>query len=196
MQLLDVQTPLLNTHGITLHVTREQFEALCRDNPELRLELTATGELIVMPPVALASSGKNLDLATDVAIWNRQTKLGRVYDSSGGFTLPNGALRSADVMWIRQSKVDALPSGVTFPELIPDFVIELRSSKSDSLSKLREKMVEYRDNGVRLGWLINPEQQQVEIYRIGRDIEILESPTNLSGEDVLLDFSLDLRSIF
>ena len=196
MQLLDVQTPLLNTHGITLHVTREQFEALCRDNPELRLELTATGELIVMPPVALASSGKNLDLATDVAIWNRQTKLGRVYDSSGGFTLPNGALRSADVMWIRQSKVDALPPGVAFPELVPDFVIELRSSKSDSLSKLREKMVEYCDNGVRLGWLINPQQRQVEIYRIGQDVEVLESPTNLSGEDVLPDFSLDLRSIF
>ena len=196
MQLLDTQTPLLNTQGVNLHVTREQFEALCRDNPELRLELTATGELIIMPPVALDSSGKNLDLATDVAIWNRQTKLGRVYDSSGGFTLPNRALRSADVMWIRQSKVDALPPGVTFPELVPDFVIELRSSKSDSLSKLREKMVEYRDNGVRLGWLINPQQQQVEIYRIGQDVEVLGSPTNLSGEDVLPDFSLDLRSIF
>ena len=196
MQLLDPQTPLLNTQSVNLHVTREQFEALCRDNPELRLELTATGELIIMPLVALDSSGKNLDLATDVAIWNRQTKLGRVYDSSGGFTLPNRALRSADVMWIRQSKVDALPPGVTFPELVPDFVIELRSSKSDSLSKLREKMVEYRDNGVRLGWLINPQQQQVEIYRIGQDVEVLGSTTNLSGEDVLPDFSLDLRSIF
>ena len=196
MQLLDIQTPLLNTHGITLHVTREQFEALCRDNPEIRLELTATGELIVMPPVALDSSGKNLDLATDVAIWNRQTKLGRVYDSSGGFTLPNGALRSADVMWIGQSKVDALPPGVTCPELVPDFVIELRSSKNDSLSKLRDKMLEYRDNGVRLGWLINPQQRQVEIYRIGQDVEILEAPTNLSGEGVLADFSLDLPSIF
>ena len=196
MQLLDTQTPLLNTQSVNLHVTREQFEALSCDNPELRLELTATGELIIMPPVALDSSGKNLDLATDVAIWNRQTKLGKVYDSSGGFTLLNGALRSADVMWIGQSKVDALPTGVTFPELVPDFVIELRSSKTDSLSKLREKMVEYRDNGVRLGWLINPQQQTVEIYRIGQDVEVLKSPTNLSGEDVLPDFSLDLRSIF
>jgi Uma2 family endonuclease len=196
MQLLDTHTPLLNTQSITLYVTREQFDALCHDNPELRLERTATGELIVMPPVSLDSSGKNLDLATDVAIWNRQTKLGKVYDSSGGFTLPNGALKSADVMWLQQSKVDALPLGVTFPEVVPDFVIELRSSKSDSLSKLQEKMMEYRDNGVRLGWLINPQQQKVEIYRIDREVEIMESPSTLSGEDVLIGFSLDLRSIF
>jgi Uma2 family endonuclease len=195
MQLLDIHTPLLNTQSVTLHVTREQFDALCRDNPELRLELTATGELIVMPPVSLDSSGKNLDLATDVAIWNRKTRLGKVYDSSGGFTLPNGSLKSADVMWLQQSKVDTLPLGVTFPEVVPDFVIELRSSQSDSLSKLQEKMREYRDNGVRLGWLINPQQQQVEIYRFGRDVEIIDSPTNLSGEDVLPGFFLDLRSI-
>jgi Uma2 family endonuclease len=196
MQLLDTHTPLLNTQSITLHVTREQFDVLCHDNPELRLERTATGELIVMPPVSLDSSGKNLDLATDVAIWNRQTKLGKVYDSSGGFTLPNGALKSADVMWLQQSKVDALPLGVAFPEVVPDFVIELRSSKSDSLSKLQEKMVEYRDNGVRLGWLINPQQQQVEIYRFGQDVEIIQFPTNLSGEDILPGFVFDLRSIF
>lgn len=196
MQLLDTHTPLLNTQSVTLHVTREQFDALCRDNPELRLERTAIGELIVMPPVSLDSSGKNLDLATDVAIWNRQTRLGKVYDSSGGFTLPNGALRSADVMWLQQSKVGALPPGVTFPEVVPDFVIELRSSQRDSITKLQEKMIEYRDNGVRLGWLINPQQQKVEIYRIGRDVEIIESPTSLSGEDVLSGFVLDLRSIF
>jgi Uma2 family endonuclease len=196
MQLLNAQTPLLNTQGVTLHITREQFETLCHDNPELRLELTAQGELIIMPPVALDSSGKNLDLATDVAIWNRQTKLGRVYDSSGGFTLPNGALRSADVMWIEQSKVDDLPSNVTFPELVPDFVIELRSSKSDSLSKLQEKMREYRDNGVRLGWLINPQQQQVEIYRLGKEVEVIELTATLSGENVLPGFVLDLGSIF
>ena len=196
MQLLDTHTPLLNTQGVNLHVSREQFEALCRDNPELRLELTATGELIVMPPVALASSEKNGDLFGEVWTWNRQTRLGKVYDSSGGFTLPNGALKSADVMWIRQSKVDALPPGVTFPELVPDFVIELRSSKSDSLPKLQAKMIEYRDNGVRLGWLINPQQQQVEIYRLGQEVEILESPTALSGEDVLPGFTIDLGSIF
>lgn len=196
MKLIETHIPLLNTQSITLHVTREQFDVLCRDNPELRLELTATGELTVMPPVSLDSSGKNLDLATDVAIWNRQTRLGKVYDSSGGFTLPNGALKSADVMWLQQSKVDALPPGVTFPEVVPDFVIELRSSQSDGVPKLQAKMQEYRDNGVRLGWLINPQQKQVEIYRIGKDVEILEFPSTLSGEDVLSGFSLDLRSIF
>jgi Uma2 family endonuclease len=196
MQLLDTHTPLLNTQSVTLHVTREQFETLCLDNPELRLELTATGELIVMTPLALESSGKNGDLLAEVWNWNRQTRLGRAYDSSGGFTLPNGAVRAVDVMWIGQAKVDALPAGVSFPELVPDFVIELRSSKGDSLSKLQAKMLEYRDNGVRLGWLINPQQQEVEIYRFERDVEIIDSPINLSGEDVLPGFVLDLRSIF
>jgi Uma2 family endonuclease len=99
-------------------------------------------------------------------------------------------------MWLQQSKVDALAPGVTFPEVVPDFVIELRSSQSDSLSKLQTKMIEYRDNGVRLGWLINPQDRRVEIYRIDRELEVLESPTTLGGEDVLPGFSLDIRSIF
>jgi Uma2 family endonuclease len=99
-------------------------------------------------------------------------------------------------MWLQQSKVDALPPGVTFPEVVPDFVIELRSSQSDSLSKLQTKMIEYRDNGVRLGWLINPQDRRIEIYRIDREVEVLDSPTTLSGEDVLPGLSLDIRSIF
>ncbi len=196
MQLLDTHTPLLNTQSVTLHVTREQFDALCRDNPELRLELTATQELIIMPPASWESSEKNGDLFGEVWTWNRQTRLGRVLDSSGGYTLLNGALRSADVTWIGQAKVNAIPPGVAFPELVPDFVIELRSSQRDSLSKLQAKMLEYRDNGVRLGWLINPQDRQVEIYRIDREVEILESPSTLNGEDVLPGFSLDIRSIF
>jgi Uma2 family endonuclease len=195
MQLLDTQTPLLNTQGVTLHVTRQQFDALCHDNPELRLELTAQGELIIMPPASWESSAKNGDLFGEVWTWNRQTRLGRVLDSSGGYTLPNGAIRSADVTWIGQDKVNAIPPGVAFPEVVPDFIIELRSSQSDSLSKLQAKMKEYRDNGVRLGWLINPQDRQVEIYRIDREVEMLESPTILSGEDVLPGFSLDIRSI-
>jgi Uma2 family endonuclease len=195
MQLLDDRTPLLNTQSITLHVTREQFETLCHDNPELRLELTAQGELIIMPPASWESSEKNGDLFGEVWTWNRQTGLGKVLDSSGGYVLPNGALRSADVTWIGQVKVNTIPPGVAFPELVPDFVIELRSSKGDSLTKLQEKMIEYRDNGVRLGWLINPQQKQVEIYRLGKDVEILEAPTTLSGEDVLPGLVLDLRSI-
>jgi Uma2 family endonuclease len=194
MQSLATNPLLLNVQRITLRVTHEEFETLCQDNPDLRLELTANGELITMVPVALESSEKNGDLFGEVWAWNRQTKLGRVFDSSGGFTLPNGAVRSPDVTWIGKPRADEIPHGVTFPALVPDFVVELRS-KSDSLKTLREKMEEYRSNGVRLGWLINPQKQQVEIYRIGRTIEVLQSPSIVDGEDVLPGFTLDLSSI-
>jgi Uma2 family endonuclease len=137
----------------------------------------------------------NGDLFGAVWDWNRQTKSGRVFDSSGGFTLPNGAVRSPDVTWVGKPKADEIPSGITFPELVPDFIIELRS-KSDSLTTLRKKMEEYQANGVRLSWLINPQQQQVEIYRLGQPAEVLQSPHSLDGEDVLPGFRLDLSSIF
>jgi Uma2 family endonuclease len=199
MQVLDKNPEIQNSmrldvSGIVLHLTHEQFEQLCQDNPDLRLELSANGELIVMAPASWESSEKNLDLATDVNNWNRQTRIGRAFDSSGGFTLPNGAVKSPDVTWIEKSKLVDIPSGTAFPRVIPDFVIELRS-KDDSLKTLREKMEEYRDNGVRLGWLINPQKRQVEIYRPGQDVEILEAPETLSGEDVLPGFVLDMRSI-
>ena len=195
MQLLETKPLLLDIHSITLRITHEEFEQLCQDNPDLRLELTANGELIVMAPAGWESSEKNSDLTTDVNNWNRQTRIGRAFDSSGGFTLPNGAVRSPDVTWIEKSKLIDVPAGVKFPQVIPDFVIELRSD-TDRMPKLREKMEEYRDNGVRLGWLIDPQKQQVEIYRLGQEVEVLESPNSLSGEDVLPGFTLDLGSIF
>ena len=195
MQLLETKPFLLDIHSITLRVTHAEFEQLCQDNPELRLELTANGELITMAPAGWESSEKNGDLFGEVWAWNRQTKLGRTFDSSGGFTLSNGAVKSPDVTWIEKSKLANIPAGVAFPEVVPDFVVELRS-KTDSLKTLQAKMEEYRANGVRLGWLINPQQQQVEIYRLGREVEILQSPTSLSGEDVLSGFTLDLNSIF
>jgi Uma2 family endonuclease len=195
MRSLAAKPFLLDIHSITLRVTHAEFEQLCQDNPELRLELTANGELIVMAPAGWESSKRNLNLATDVDIWNRQTKLGEAFDSFGGFTLPNGAVKSPDVTWIEKSKLADIPAGVAFPRVVPDFVIELRS-QSDSLKTLREKMEEYRSNGVRLGWLIDPQQQSVEIYRIGQEVEILASPTTLTGEDVLPGFTIDLSSIF
>jgi Uma2 family endonuclease len=194
MQSLETKPLLLDVHRITLRVTHEEFEKLCEDNPERSFELTATGELIVMAPAGWESSERNLSLGTDVEIWNRQTKLGRAFDSSGGFTLPNGAVRSPDVTWIEKSKLANVPTGVKFPQVIPDFVIELRSD-TDRMPKLREKMEEYRAAGVRLGWLIDPQKQQVEIYRPGIDVEVLQSPTILGGEDVLPGFTLDLGSI-
>ena len=195
MQSLATKPFLLDIHSITLRITHAEFEQLCQDNPELRLELTANGELIVMPPAGWESSKRNLNLATDVDIWNRQTKLGEAFDSSGGFTLPTGAVKSPDVTWIEKSKLANIPAGVAFPEVVPDFVIELRST-SDSLKTRREKMAEYRSNGVRLGWLINPQQQEVEIYRLGQEVAVLQSPATLSGEDVLPGLAIDLSSIF
>ncbi len=196
MQSLEASPLLVDTSRITLrHITHEEFELLCEDNPDLRLELTANGELVTMSPAGYESSEKNGDLIADVIIWNRKTKQGRVFDSSGGFTLPNGAIKSPDVTWIEKSKLTDIPAGVKFPLVVPDFVVELRS-QSDILKITQEKMEEYRTNGVRLGWLINPQQQQVEIYRLGQEKEVLQSPMTLSGEDVLRGFVLDLSSIW
>ena len=195
MQSLETKPLLVDTSRITLRITHAEFELLCQDNPDLRLELTANGELVTMSPAGYESSEKNGDLTADLVIWNRTSKQGRVFDSSGGFTLPNGAVKSPDVTWIEKSKLIDIPAGVKFPLVIPDFVIELRS-QSDSLTKTQEKMEEYHSNGVRLGWLINPQKKQVEIYRIGQEKEVLQSPTTLSGEDVLPGFILELSAIW
>jgi Uma2 family endonuclease len=203
MQLSDDQpialdTPILiDVSGITLHLTHEQFERLCQDNPERSFELTKDGELEIMPPTGGESSKKESKLITRLTNWNEQTGLGETFSSSGGFILPNGAERSPDASWVELSRWEALTpeQQEKFPPLAPDFVIELRS-KNDSLTKLQQKMVEYRDNGVRLGWLINPQQQSVEIYRLGRDVEILDRPSSLDGEDVLPGFVLDLGAIY
>ena len=197
MQSLETKPLLLDVHSITLRVTPEEFEKLCQDNPERSLELTASGELIVMSPVGGESGNSESELGADLVIWNRQTRLGKTFSSSTIFILPNGAQRSPDAAWVELSRWEALtPEQRTkFPPLAPDFAIELRSA-TDRLPPLREKMEEYRANGVRLGWLIDPQKQQVEIYRLGQDVEVLQSPSNLNGEDVLPGFTLDLSSIF
>lgn len=191
MQLIKSKPVLLDVRGITLRVTPADFERLCQDNPELRLELTASGELIAMPPAGWESSKQNAELTRLVGNWNQETALGRVFDSSGGFTLPNGAVRSPDVAWIAASKLEGISGDIVFPAIVPDFVVELRS-KTDTLKTLQEKMREYQAAGVRLGWLIDPQHQQVEIYRPGKDVEIRRLPTNLDGEDVLPGLTIDL----
>jgi Uma2 family endonuclease len=196
MQSLESRPLLVDTTRITLRrINHEEFEQLCQDNPDLRLELTATGELVTMAPAGYESSKQNFKLAARVFIWNENTKLGEGFDSSGGFTLPSGAVRSPDVTWIENSKLVGISADVAFPNVVPDFVIELRS-KSDSLTTLQAKMLEYRTNGVRLGWLIDPQQKQVEVYRLGQEVEVLKSPTTLNGEDVLPGFILDLSTIW
>ena len=150
-----------------------------------------------MPPTGGETGKRNTDLIVQLGIWNRQTKLGEVFDSSTGYKLPNGANRSPDVSWIRQDRWDSLTSEQKqkFIPLAPDFVLELMSP-NDYLINTQVKMKEYLDNGVKLGWLINPEAKQVEIYRLGQDVESLNSPQSLSGEDILPGFTLDLANIF
>jgi Uma2 family endonuclease len=176
-------------------LTHEQFRELCLTNRDIRLELTAQGELILMPPTGWESGKRNADLTTDLNIWNRQAKLGVVFDSSTGFKLPNGAVRSPDAAWVRQDRLEALnPGPESFLPLAPDFVIELRSA-SDSAQTLRAKMKEYQENGVRLGWFLNVKDKEAEIYRLGREVEVLKSPVSLSGEDVLPGFVLELKGL-
>ena len=177
----------------TVHLTDEQFYELCQNNREFKFERTATGELIIMPPVGGESGNREAGLIADVEIWNRQTRLGYAFSSSTIFKLPNGADRSPDAAWIRKERWEALTPEKRrkFPPIAPDFVIELRSA-TDDLKTLRQKMQEYIDAGVQLGWLINPQQQQVEIYRQEQNVEVQNLPTELSGEDVLPGFSLSL----
>jgi Uma2 family endonuclease len=176
-------------------LTHDQFRKLCLTNRDIRLELTAQGELILMPPTGWESGKRNANLTTDLSIWNRLANLGVVFDSSTGFKLPNSAVRSPDAAWVRQDRLDALnPDPESFLSLAPDFVIELRSA-SDSAQALRTKMKEYQENGVQLGWFLNVKAKEAEIYRLGQAVEVLKSPISLSGEDVLPGFVLELKGL-
>ena len=189
-------TLTLNLNPI-IKLTDEQFFQLCQENENIRLERTAKGELIIMSPAGGETSNSNAGLTAQIWIWNEQNKLGKVFDSSGGFKLPNGANRAPDASWVTLERWNALTSEQKkkFPPICPDFVVELMSP-SDSLKETQDKMKEYRDNGARLGWLINRKSRQVEIYRQGAEVEVRSSPATLSGEDVLPGFVLSLESIW
>jgi Uma2 family endonuclease len=181
---------------VTIDLTDEQFFQLCQHNRDLRFERSASGELIIMPPTGSDTGSRNIDLSYQLQGWSRQNSLGLAFDSSTGFKLPNGANRSPDAAWVKRERWDALTTEEKekFAPLCPDFVVELRS-KTDSLEKLQAKMREYIENGARLGWLLDRKNQRVEIYRMNGEIEILQSPPSLSGEDVLPGFVLDLKTI-
>jgi Uma2 family endonuclease len=191
-----VTTLPLNVSSALLNVTPEQFDRLCLDNPDLRLELTADRKLIIMAPAGGESSEKNLDLAGQAWYWNRQTDLGRAFDSSGGydFIACGGGKLSPDVSWIEKSRLAGIEI-VGFIPIVPDFVIELRSA-TDALKPLQEKMREYQRLGVRLGLLVDPKNRRVEIYRPGRKLEILESPATVDCGEVMPGFVLSMSRIF
>jgi Uma2 family endonuclease len=193
---VDTQPLLLDVRNTTLTVTSEQFDLLCIDNPDLRLELTPNRELIVMAPAGGESSEKNHNLSGQLFVWNEQNELGRAFDSSGGydFTAFDGGKPSPDVSWVEKSRLEGV-NIVGFIPVVPDFVIELRSA-TDNLKPTQEKMREYQRVGVKLGLLINPRNKQVEVYRPGCEPEILECPNTVSCEDVMPGFILSLKKIW
>lgn len=182
---------------LRINLSDEQFFQLCQDNSDLRFERTALGELVIMPPTGGNTGRRNIKITTQLEVWNSQAKLGEAFDSSTGFQLPNGANRSPDASWISLERWDALTptEQERFVPLCPDFVVELRSA-SDALAPLQAKLQEYMENGAQLGWLIDPQQQVVEIYRPNQAVEVLQTPIQLSGESVLPGFVLDLSTIF
>ena len=189
--MITVEPIILNLKSVNL--SDEQFYQLCHNNDDWRIEQTAAGELIIMPPIGAISGNRESDLNAFVWLWNRQTKLGKVFSYSTIFTLPKSGKRSPDVAWIANERWDVLlrEEQEKFATISHDFVIELRS-RNDSLSQRQEKMQEYLDSGLRLGWLIDPISQQVAIYRQNQELEIVSLPTTLSGEDVLPGFTLEL----
>ena len=184
---------VLNLEPIST-LTREQFYQLCLANPNVPMERSRHGELITMSPLGGEGGSKEAHLIIKVGIWNEQTSLGIVFSSQTIFSLPNGGDRSPDVAWVEKSRWNRLSQEERegFPPICPDFVIELRS-RTDRLKPLQDKMQEYLASGLQLGWLINPQNQQVEIYRAGQDVEVVKTPGVLSGEDVLPGFELKVE---
>jgi Uma2 family endonuclease len=171
---------ILNPRRVPM--TDDEFVAFCQQYEDCSVECTAEGEIIIMPPAYAITGEQNLEVGAQLLMWTKKDGRGRVYDSSTGFRLPNGARRSPDASWIRKDRVAPLPKQQRkgFFHLCPDFVIELRSS-TDRIRRLKAKMEEYIANGAELGWLIDPEERTVWIYRTGRPVECIVNPDRISG---------------
>ncbi|MEH1943409.1 MAG: Uma2 family endonuclease [Nostoc sp.] len=191
-----VTTTFPSTLKLKIDLTDDQFFQICQKNRDYRFERTASGELLIMSPTGTDTGKRNVKITTQLDIWNSETNLGEVFDSSTGFTLPNGAERSPDASWVKIERWNALTpeQQEKFAPICPDFVVELRS-RTDSLKELQEKMQEYIENGAQLGWLIDRKNKRVEIYRPGKHVEILDNPASLSGENILPGFVLHLQQI-
>jgi Uma2 family endonuclease len=180
-----------------MNLTDEQLYEFCQANKDVRIERTSRGELLIMLPTGGMTGKRNFKLTTTFGNWVEKDKTGIGFDSSTGFMLPNKALRSPDVAWVSLSRWEALSEKQKekFIPLCPDFIIELRSP-SDDIEKLKEKMQEYIDNGSTLGWLIDPKEKKVYIYRPQKEVECLENPNSISAEPILSGFTINLTDIF
>ncbi|MEO1387794.1 MAG: Uma2 family endonuclease [Cyanobacteria bacterium J06634_6] len=182
----------LEMKSADLRLNDAEFYRLCQANRDLKLELSAEGNLIIMPPTGWETGQRNSSLNRIVGNWAEEDGTGIIFDSSTGFKLPNGATRSPDVSWVLKTRIEAIePDPDKFLPLSPDFAIELRSA-NDNLSDAQDKMQEYLDNGLKLGWLIDPKRREVEIYRDKRSVEIVD----FSGDAVLPNFTFDLTKVF
>jgi Uma2 family endonuclease len=190
-------TPITVNFPSLLQMTNEQFYEFCQANGDLRIERTASGEVIIMPPAFSDTGNRNFNIAAQLGYWTEEDGTGIGFDSSTGFTLPNGAMRSPDASWIELERWNALTDAqkASFAPICPNFVIELRSS-SDSLTKLQDKMQEYIDNGASLGWLIDRKHRQVYIYRPFQKPEIWDNPPAVNGEPELPGFVLQMSKIW
>jgi Uma2 family endonuclease len=190
-------TPLVLQMSPVIEMTDDQFFEFCQLNRDLRIERTPKGELIIMSPAGSETGNRNFDLIVQLGIWTRQDGTGIGFDSSTGFTLPNGATRSPDAAWIKLERWNAIPpeQQVKFAPICPDFVVELRSP-SDNLQPLKDKLQEYIDNGTSLGLLIDRKNRKVYIYCPQKEVECLDNPSTLSGDPLLPGFVLDLSKIW
>ena len=181
----------------SVDLTDEQFFCLCGDNPELRFELTVQKELLIIAPTGSKTGWRNAKITHRLATWSEQDGTGVYFDSSAGFTLPNGAKRSPDGAWVRREVWETLTTEQQdrYAPICPDFAIELRSP-TDNLAHLQEKMKEYIENGARLGWLFDPQNKRAYVYRPNQEPESLENPSSMSGDPVLPGLVFDPREIW
>ncbi|MBC7912256.1 MAG: Uma2 family endonuclease [Pyrinomonadaceae bacterium] len=195
--ITEVEPLVLHFQPILKKLSDEEFYEFCRANDQWRIERTAEGDIIIMPPTGGKTGIRNSELNAQLVVWNRAHSRGRVFDSSTIFVLPSGAHRSPDAAWVSNERWQALTEEQQekFPPLCPDFVVELRS-RTDSLKTLQAKMQEYIDNGAQLGWLIDPLERKVHVYRPNAAAEILDDPQTISGEPLLQGFVLDVASVW
>ena len=201
-----LEKPVINEFGISRFVLQfspfvemddDRFFEFCQANRDYRIERNSKGEIIIMPPTGWETGNKNAEITIQLGNWAKQDGRGKSADSSAGYKMPNGATVSPDASWILNERLKTVPSAKRrkFLPLAPDFVIELRS-ESDSLPKLEEKMREYIENGVALGWLIDATEKKIYVYRPNAEIEVLENPAEISGEPLLQGFVLNLKEIW